>query len=117
MDTMNDAVHILAVEDSTGDFELLRYTLRQVRGVRFELTQALSVAQGAATLRETMFDVVMLDLNLPDSHGLETVQSVLAAAGTMPVIVFTGVEDETLGVEAVRMGRRITWSKVNPTAG
>lgn len=104
---MNDAqaaVRILAVEDSEGDLELLRYTLRQVRGERFELTNAKTLMAGLETMSGGPYDVVMLDLNLPDSHGMETVQQTLAAADTLPVIVFTGVEDEGLGVEAVRLG-------------
>ncbi len=101
---LSTPIRILAVEDSAGDFELLGYTLRQVRGIHFELIQAASVAEGVSAMSASGFDVVMLDLNLPDSHGLETVERALKASGTMPIIVFTGVEDEALGVEAVRMG-------------
>jgi signal transduction histidine kinase len=104
MGEANTPIRILAVEDSEGDLELLRYTLRQVRGERFELTNAKTLSGALEMMSDSPFDLVMLDLNLPDSHGMETVGQTLGAAGTVPVIVFTGVEDESLGVEAVRLG-------------
>ena len=104
MSEAHESVRILLVEDSPGDVELLRYTLRQVRGVPFDLTHAETLEAGLAAAVAQAFDILLLDLNLPDANGLETVERALGAAGTLPVVVFTGTEDEILGVEAVRRG-------------
>jgi signal transduction histidine kinase len=101
---MSEPVRILTVEDSDGDLELLRYTLRQVREEHFELANAKQLSAGLEMMKDGQFYLVILDLNLPDSHGMETVETALKAAGMLPIIVFTGVEDESLGVEAVRLG-------------
>src|SRR5206468_3538445 len=55
-------------------------------------------------LEQTGFDVVLLDLSLPDSNGLETVVKLAQLAPTMPIVVLTGLADENVGLEAVRKG-------------
>ena len=102
MDT--DHVNILLVEDSPSDAELLRESLIQNGQGRFEFTHVESLAEGLDCLRRERFDLLMLDLSLPDSAGRDTFLRARAAAPDVPIVVLTGFGDESVGLEAVRHG-------------
>ncbi len=99
-----DDVRILLVEDNPGDARLLRETLREAEGFPFVLSHAERLADAAALLAESPADVVLLDLSLPDAHGLDTVRRMLDAAPEIPIIVLTGTDDERLALQAVHAG-------------
>jgi diguanylate cyclase (GGDEF)-like protein len=71
---------------------------------RFELTPMSRLAAALTLLREETFDAVLLDLNLPDSNGLETFRRLHQEAPHLPVVVLTGLTDESLGGQAVQEG-------------
>jgi len=100
----SQATRILLVEDNPGDARLLRETLRDAESLPFELAHAGRLAEAEARLASEACDVVLLDLSLPDAHGLETVRRTLRAAPEVPIIVLTGLDDETLAVQAVQAG-------------
>jgi sigma-B regulation protein RsbU (phosphoserine phosphatase) len=102
--TVEAPVRILLVEDNPGDARLLRETLRDAESLRFELVHAARMAEALERLGEEAPDVVLLDLSLPDAHGLETVATMLQAAPAVPIIVLTGLSDETVAVQAVQAG-------------
>ncbi len=93
---------VLLVEDNPGDARLIREMLSDVPTAGLRLHQADRLATGLERLGG--MDVVLLDLTLPDSHGLETFQRVRAHAPSMPVVVLTGLDDETVAVRAVQEG-------------
>ncbi|HEX8274218.1 MAG TPA: ATP-binding protein [Longimicrobiaceae bacterium] len=95
---------ILLVEDNPGDARLIRETLREAESLPFQLTHADRLAAAEERLAAEAFDVVLLDLSLPDAHGLETVRRTLAAGAEVPIIVLTGLDDETTAVAAVQAG-------------
>ena len=101
------AVRVLLVEDSPSDAALLQESLLQLsqpgRG-EFQFTLAESWAGAAAHLQNQSFDVLLLDLSLPDSTGRETFVRARAAAPSLPIVVLTGVTNEAVGLEAVRHG-------------
>ncbi|HEX8454764.1 MAG TPA: hybrid sensor histidine kinase/response regulator [Longimicrobium sp.] len=97
-------VSILLVEDNPGDARLLRETLREAEGFPFELSHALRLADAAAMFPRCAADVVLLDLSLPDAHGLDTVRRMLEVAPATPIIVLTGTDDERLALQAVHAG-------------
>ena len=97
-------LRILLVEDNPGDARLIRETLRDAGSLAFELAHADRLAAALPTLAAGGADVVLLDLSLPDAHGLETVNRALAAAPTVPIVVLTGLDDETVAVQAVQAG-------------
>jgi signal transduction histidine kinase len=97
-------VRILLVEDNPGDARLLRETLRDAESLRFELAHAGRLSEALERVRAGAVDVVLLDLSLPDAHGMETVQRMLEAAPAVPIIVLTGLTDETVAVHAVQAG-------------
>ncbi len=97
-------LHILLVEDNSHDADLLQETLAAV-GASLEIRHVERLEQAIERLRQAApVDVILLDLLLPDSMGLATLQRVNSAAPHLPILVLTGTEDEALGVEAVRLG-------------
>lgn len=102
MDDRN--IHILLVEDNPGDARLIREMLTEAGTTRFDLTHAQRLDEALKCVAEASFDVLLLDLGLPDSQGLDTFNTVYDAAPAMPVLVFTGLADEELGTKAVRAG-------------
>ncbi|MCX7597289.1 MAG: response regulator [Armatimonadetes bacterium] len=98
------SIQILLVEDNPGDARLIREILREAPGLRFDMAVVERLSQALQQLEEKLFDVVLLDLSLPDSQGLDTFDKVYARAPQVPVIVLTGLADETAAVRAVQSG-------------
>jgi serine phosphatase RsbU (regulator of sigma subunit) len=97
-------VRILLVEDSRMFFEMTREMLACAEGTTFVLEWADRVTAGLRRLGTEKFDLVLLDLSLPDSDGLSTFIRVHNFAPHVPIIVLTGLDDETLAVQSVRRG-------------
>ncbi len=101
---ISPSVKVLLVEDNPGDRRLLEEMLVQQGGDRFVLECADQLSRTLERLQHQAFDLVLLDLGLPDSQGLDTLRKTLAGANSIPVVVLTGMEDELIGVQAVRAG-------------
>jgi PAS domain S-box-containing protein len=102
---MNTAtIKILLVEDSPSDADLLQQSLQQTGIGRFEFTWVESLGDALERLNEGTFDVLLLDLSLPDSSGPDTFRRARQAAPHMPIVVLTGVHDERVGLAAVHEG-------------
>lgn len=86
---------ILVVEDDDLDFLLISRHLSQGKK-RFELSHAISLGAALRELETRIFDVVLTDLNLPDSRGLDTVKALREHCGNAPMIVLTSVDDEAI---------------------
>ena len=99
-----DVIRILLVEDSPSDADILQGSLRQTHAGKFEFSWVESLEDGLARLGQETYDVLLLDLNLPDSSGPETFRRAQNAAPGMPVVVLTGSHDEAIGLAAVREG-------------
>ena len=97
-------VHILLVEDNRGDARLIREMLAEAGAARFELTQAGRLDEALKCLDRASVDVVLLDLGLPDSQGLDSFSRLHREAPEAPVLVLTGLDDEELATKAVRAG-------------
>jgi signal transduction histidine kinase len=97
-------IRILLVEDNPADAGLLRASLNAPALARFEIAVAVRLKEALSRLTTEHFDVMLLDLSLPDSTGLDTVFSVQKTSKHIPIIVLTGNDDEQLGTEAVRRG-------------
>jgi len=95
---------VLLIEDDPEDALLLREMLAQRRDSRFNLECADRLQAGLERLGNGGTDVLLLDLSLPDSIGLETVHKVHAHASGVPIVVLTGLDDEALAIRAVREG-------------
>jgi len=97
-------VRVLLVEDSRSDAELLCESLREYRLQESVVEHVERLAEAVDLLSAKSFDVVLLDLTLPDSQGLETSAAMRRAAPDVPIIVLTGVDDETMALEALHQG-------------
>ncbi|MFQ5889840.1 MAG: diguanylate cyclase domain-containing protein [Gemmatimonadota bacterium] len=99
-----EALRILLIEDNPGDAGLVQEALRAANSLSTEIYWVQRLDDGLKHLRENRVDVVLLDLNLPDSAGPETVRAILSADGETPIVVLTGVEDQELANDALREG-------------
>ena len=102
---------ILLIEDNPDDALLLEVTLADVGGAAFDLTHAETLSEGLRELAGGTHDVVLLDLSLPDSHGLDTFARAHAQSPGTPIIVLTGLDDEEVAVQAVQGGAQDYLSK------
>ena len=102
MDT--NIFEILLVEDDSGDAELLYELLEQVPNMQFDVTHVKRLAEATKQTNVEPYDVILLDLALPDSEGMNTIRSMVGAAPSIPIVVLTGNNDEETGLEALRNG-------------
>ncbi len=99
-----EKISLLLVEDNPVDARLVRETLADMQADEFEITHVSTLGDAIQALQSAEFEVLLLDLVLPDSQGLETVKRVLEHASDAAIVVLTGNADEELAVEAVREG-------------
>lgn len=97
-------IRVLLIEDNPGDARLIREMLAEARRVLFFLDHSDRLASGLSRLALTPYDVVLLDLGLPDSQGLDTFLALREREPRVPVVVLTGLEDEELAFIAVQQG-------------
>ncbi|MBI4289131.1 MAG: response regulator [Chloroflexi bacterium] len=97
-------VKVLLIEDNPGDARLIREMLAEHRGATFDVEWRDDLAKGMKRLADGPVDLVLLDLTLPDSHGFNTFSSVQTTIPRLPIVVLTGLDDETIAVRAVRGG-------------
>ena len=105
-------IRVLMIEDNPADARMIEELLKEASASaagrasdsRYEVSWKDRLDEGLDRLKSGGLEVVLLDLTLPDSTGGETFRRVLAAAGHVPVILLTGLQDEALGFEAVRQG-------------
>ncbi len=94
---------VLLIEDNPGDADLVRLRLTEGQSpVKVNCVNRL--ADGLASLTVETPSVVLLDLNLPDSHGAETFRRVIEHSPNVPVVVLSGQDDEALALKAVHQG-------------
>ncbi|RKD95771.1 bacterio-opsin activator domain-containing protein [Halopiger aswanensis] len=112
----DETLRILLIEDNPGDARLIEEMLKdteelaqrvssdEAAGRTPDITRETRLEDGLATLEAEATDVVLLDLNLPDSAGLETLEAVHEESETTPIVVLTGVRDQQVGVQAIQRG-------------
>lgn len=96
--------NILLIEDSPADTKLLRTQLRDEGDTRIVLEHVSRLGDGLYRLQQGGIDAVLLDLSLPDAQGLDTFRSLRAKYPGVAVIVLTGLDDQSIAVEAVKTG-------------
>ncbi|NJN59212.1 MAG: response regulator [Leptolyngbyaceae cyanobacterium SL_5_9] len=94
---------VLLVEDNSGDARLLQESLANI-SAPVTLVHVEMLGEGVQQMQQENFDVVLLDLSLPDSQGLDTLLQAQARGATAPIIVLTGLDDAELAVRAVQDG-------------
>jgi two-component system cell cycle sensor histidine kinase/response regulator CckA len=100
----SDQIRILMVEDDPDDALLFREMLAEVTAAPPQLVHVERLEAAIERARVEAFDVVLLDLSLPDSRGIETFLDLNRAISGVPIVVLTGLDDETVAVKAVQEG-------------
>jgi diguanylate cyclase (GGDEF)-like protein len=100
----NSTKTLLLIEDNLGDARLLREMLNGQTSFNTQLTQLESMMAAEAHLAKRAVDIILLDLGLPDAQGLEAIRRTHAAAPGIPLVVLTGLDDESLAVQALQLG-------------
>lgn len=102
----NKIVKVLIVEDNDADFVALQRSLFSIVQHDFDVQQVHTLQRAKSLLRHKDYDVVFLDLSLPDGTGLETVSELLKDRPDMNIVVVTGLEGRTLSEDALALGAR-----------
>jgi signal transduction histidine kinase len=100
----SDPIKVLLVEDNLGDARLLYEGLEEALPHQFQMVHVRRLSEALEYLWEETCNVVLLDLGLPDSHGIDTLVVTRAQAPGVPIVVLTGFQDEALAVEALKGG-------------
>ncbi|MEX2491584.1 MAG: PAS domain S-box protein [Nitrospirales bacterium] len=96
---------VLLIEDNTADAHMVRERLKDATGLSpFHITHAHNLTEGITFLKSESFHVLLLDLNLPEVNGLETVERIRSVNSTTPLVILTAIEDEPLTLEAIKLG-------------
>jgi two-component system, cell cycle sensor histidine kinase and response regulator CckA len=98
------SIKILLVEDNPGDALLLQETLSEITLIELEWVHVERLADALKRLLREDFDVILLDLILPDSEGLDTFVQIHSQAPLIPIVVLTGMADETLAIRSMQAG-------------
>ncbi|MFW6283038.1 MAG: PAS domain S-box protein, partial [Minisyncoccales bacterium] len=95
---------ILLIEDNPGDIRLIKELLIQANNFEFELNSSRTLNEGLEKIQKNVYDIVLLDLSLPDCRGVETIKKAQKEVNIIPLIVLTGLEDENLARRTVKLG-------------
>lgn len=101
---MEEQINILLVEDNPGDVRLLDVYLKYSFNTVYSLSTVAFLSKALEMLEQNSFDIVILDLSLPDSKGLDTFKRAYEHSPQIPIIVLTGFEDESTGINAMKLG-------------
>ena len=98
-----EPAHVLLIEDKPGDVDLIRLRLVESK-CKFRVNCVPRLSDALACLDVETPSLVLLDPNLPDSHGAETFHRIMKKAPNVPVVILSGQDDEALALKAVRQG-------------
>jgi len=97
-------IKVLLIEDNPGDARLIQEMLNEVKDNSFVLECATKLSRGLESIAGEHIDIILSDLSLPDSQGLDTLVRVHSQASDVPIIVLTNLDDEDLAIMAMQKG-------------
>jgi DNA-binding response OmpR family regulator len=100
------SIKILLVEDNLGDALLIKEMLTESNEFDYEVTHTTRLDEGIKILVKDHFDLILLDLGLPDSSGMDTFNIMKYNAPDIPIIVLTGLDEHIFAVSAVGRGAK-----------
>jgi DNA-binding NarL/FixJ family response regulator len=106
---------LLLIEDCRSDATVIRHYLLASSEAHYEIVAAESLSEALSYAKDRVFDLVLLDLNLPDSAGLATLEHIVAAVPDAPIVVLTGHEDDGIGLACIDAGAQDYLCKVEMT--
>jgi PAS domain S-box-containing protein len=104
MHATNNSNRVLLIEDNPGDVRLISEMLQEVKERKTIFEHSGTLTQGLQALSKNEFNILLLDLNLPDSKGFDTYVKVYTQYPQIPIIILTGTNDEELAMKSVRTG-------------
>src|SRR5438132_1965944 len=111
----DDVVEVLLVEDNPGDARLIREKLLEVPSFRHHITHVGRLSEARRQLASARFDVALLDLVLPDKPRMGSLIEIYDQSARLPIVVLTGLDDETLATWTLEEGHRTIWLKTKLT--
>ena len=101
--TPGKTIRVLVVEDNDADAVLLKHALKAPNVTSFfEVERAVTLSQACELISKNIFDVVLLDLSLPDSRGVETVKNLHTVNPNVPIIVLSGLDDDSAAFASIQ---------------
>ena len=101
---LNQIINILLIEDNPGDIRIIKEHLKEAKEFKFNLHSVENLLKGLTCITENSFDIILLDLLLPDSSGIETLERILEKDSKYPIIVLTGMDNLNLAIQAIKAG-------------
>jgi len=99
-----EPIKVLLIEDNLGDFELILRMLDKSENAKFELSHTQKLGSGLELLEMDDFDIILLDLGLPDCEGLNSFKVIFKKYSTIPIIILTGLANEETGIKSIKYG-------------
>ena len=99
-----EPIKVLLIEDNIGDYELIIRMLDNSENAKFELTHTQKLGSGLELLKSNKFDIILLDLGLPDCDGLNSFKIIFKNYNTIPIIILTGLANEEIGIKSIKYG-------------
>ena len=101
---MSEKIEILLLEDNLGDAILIKEMLDEFADFLYELINVKTLNDGLSLLKRRLFDVILTDLSLPDSDGIDTFLKIHEINSRIPIIILTGSNYNEIGIDAVKKG-------------
>ena len=101
---MNKKVDVLLIEDNDADSRYLREVLHDIEAGKHRITLAYTAADALSLLKEKTFDIVLTDLDLPDTIDFEIITNIQNANSKLPIVVLTGQANDDLALKIIQMG-------------
>lgn len=101
---VNKSIKVLLIEDNDADARFISEMFKEIKTKKYETSHAKRLDEGLRLLDDDSFDVLLLDLSLPDSTGLETFEKAYNYEPELPIVILSGLDDEEVAVRAVREG-------------
>ncbi|NCR53532.1 MAG: hybrid sensor histidine kinase/response regulator [Microcystis aeruginosa L211-07] len=101
---LSQDIKVLLIEDNLAEARLLKEILKGNQKKEFHLVNVSRLSEAISLLQQTNFDVILLDLTLPDSQGLESLAPLLITAPKLPIVVLTNTNDDNLALASLRQG-------------
>lgn len=103
-DNIENVIHVLLIEDNLGDIRLIQEMIKDLEYTTIRLDVQNDLSTGIQYLNRHKFNLILLDLSLPDSHGLDTIEYTLKNTNNIPIIILTETDNLILAIEAVKSG-------------
>lgn len=96
--------NILLIEDNPGDIRLIKELLKEIPSFKHQLVVAENLKKGSELIKESSISLILLDLNLPDSRGKQTFDTVIGLTQDIPIVLVSGINDTDLAQELIKQG-------------